>query len=251
MSRPSSRVTRSVLLGSGLLALRKSDFLLSSYPRSGSTWTRHFLCNLISLSEWEGRDVGQTLNHVMPALGTSNLLRSWPHTTIPRVIKTHAPYSLFFGRASALGLIRDPRDVMVSRYHLLRDRVGAFDGTFNDFIRDPELGLESWFRHYASWQDHWDLVMRYEDMLADPYREFGRLLDRIGVRCPEELFREAITRSSFQQMQQAEKQREPSVPGGGLFYRSGSSGQWSGYFSDDDFAHYLDRAAKYDVGLYV
>lgn len=251
MSRPSSRATRSVLFGSGVLALRKGDFLLSSYPRSGSTWTRHFLCNLISLSEFEGRDVGQTLNHVMPALGTSNLLGSWPHTTIPRIIKTHAPYSRWLGRAPAIGLIRDPRDVMVSRYHLLRDRTGTFDGSFNEFIRDRELGIESWFRHYVSWRDHWDLVVRYEDMLAEPHREFGRLLDRIGARCPENLLREAVARSSFQHMQQAEKQREPSVPGGGLFYRSGSSGQWSAYFSDDDVAHYVELAAKYDVGLYA
>jgi hypothetical protein len=250
MSRPSSRVTKSMLFGSGLLALGKRDFLLASYPRSGSTWTRHFLCNLISLSERGGSDVAQSVNDVMPALGTSNLLESWPHTTIPRVIKTHAPYSRLFWRASAIGLIRDPRDVMVSRYHLLRDRVGTFNGTFNEFMRDPELGLETWFRHYVSWRDHWGLVIRYEDMLANPQREFSRLLDEIGADCPEDMVRKAIERSSFQHMQDNEKQRKPTAHQGGLFYRSGSSGQWAGYFSDDDFAEYADSVSKFDVDLY-
>lgn len=250
LTESSLKISRYALYGSGLLALRDSDFLLASYPRSGSNWTRLVLCNLISLNEWDGKDVVPLLGATMPALGASNLLRPWSHPTIPRVVKTHRPYSPLLGRVRAIGLIRDPRDVMVSRYHLRRDKKEMFNGSFGPFIRHPRQGLESWFKHYASWRDRWTIAIRYEDMLEDTPREIGKVLDALGVRCSDEMLTEAITRSSFRNLQQAEKQRKPTSRKEGLFYRSGSSGQWPTYFDGDDLDLYLRLAKKYDVSIY-
>jgi estrone sulfotransferase len=250
LTRPSSQIARSIRFGSGLLALRGEDFLLASYPRSGSNWTRLVLCNLISLNEWDGKDVVPLLSATMPALGTNNLLRPWPHQTIPRVIKTHRPYSPLLGRVRSIGLIRDPRDVMVSRYHLRRDKKDMATGSFGRFIRHPRHGLESWFKHYASWQGHWTIAVKYEDMLAETDREFTRMLDSLGVRCSDEMLTEAIARSSFRNLQQAEKQRKPTAGKDGLFYRSGSSGQWPKYFTEEDLDLYSRLAEKYDARIY-
>ena len=238
------------MIGTGLLALRKDDFLLAGFPRSGTTWTRHVLCNLISLNEWNGREVESVLNATMPALGANDLFRPWTHTTLPRVIKTHHRYSPLFRKPSTISLIRDPRDVMVSRYHLIRDNRDEFAEPFDRFIRDRRRGLENWFRHYSSWRPHSKLVLRYEDMLADPHREFSRLLDTLGADRRDDVLDEAIARSSFRSLQSAEKQRKPSVPQDGLFFRSGSSGQWRDYFDDDDRAYYLELAARYDLRAY-
>src|SRR5436190_16347079 len=113
--RPASQYA---LYGLGLLALRRDDVLLASFLRSGNTWARLFLCNLISLREWDGRPVTYgLLEATMPRLGHDNLFRPWPHPTMPRVVKTHRPYSRLFGRTQAIGIVRDPRDVMVSSYH--------------------------------------------------------------------------------------------------------------------------------------
>jgi estrone sulfotransferase len=245
-----SSAERSLLFGAGLLALRKDDYLLAGFPRSGSTWTRHVLCNLISLNEWNGREVESILNATMPALGATNLFRPWPHRTIPRVIKTHHRYSPLFRSIPSISIIRDPRDVMVSRYHLIRDKRDEFGEPFGRFIRDRRHGLENWFRHYTSWRPHARLELRYEEMLADPHREFTRLLGTLGVTSHAGMLDEAIVRSSFESLQSAEKQRKPSVHEDGLFFRSGSSGQWHGYFDEDDRAYYLGLATKYDVRAY-
>ena len=245
-----SSAERYLLLGSGLLALRKDDFLLAAFPRSGTTWTRHVLCNLISLNEWNGRDVESVLNATMPALGANNLFRRWSHPTMPRVIKTHHRYSPLFRNPSTISIIRDPRDVMVSRYHLIRDNREELAEPFGRFIRDRRHGLETWFRHFSSWRPHSKLILRYEDMLADPHREFARLLGTLGVTCRDGLLVEAIARSSFRSLQSAEKQRKPSVSQDALFFRSGSSGQWHDYFDEDDRAYYLELAAMYDIGAY-
>jgi hypothetical protein len=246
-----SKIGRYVRFGTGLLALRREDLLLASYPRSGSNWTRMVLCNLISLNEWNGRDVIPVLNATMPELGASNLFESWSHPTIPRVIKTHRAYSRLLGRVPSIGLIRDPRDVMVSRYHKRRDDKETFDGSFSQFICHPRFGLESWFRHYASWQRHWTIAVRYEDMLEDTHREFTRIFDTVGLRCSDQMLTEAIARSSFSSLQLAEKQRKPTSRNEGLFYRSGSSGQWPMYFGEEDLGLYLRLANEYDVRIYA
>ena len=245
-----SPARRYVLLGTGLLALRKDDFLLAGFPRSGTTWTRHVLCNLISLNEWNGADVESVLDATMPALGANDLFRSWPHATMPRVVKTHHRYSPLFRKIPAINIIRDPRDVMVSRYHLIRDKRDEMAEPFDRFIRDARHGLESWFKHFVSWRPHSILVLRYEDMLADPHREFGRLLDTLGVERRDEMLQEAIVRSSFRSLQLAEKRRKPSVPQDGLFFRSGSSGAWRERFSEDDLAYYRELSTKYEMGEY-
>lgn len=251
MTEFSSRIVRLTLLGSGLVALRAEDFFLASYPRSGSNWTRLMLCNLISLNEWKGEDAVPLLSATMPALGASNLLRPWPHPTIPRVIKTHRPYSRLLGRVRSIGLFRDPRDVMVSRFHKRQDNKETFGGSFGRFIRHPGHGLESWFKHYTSWRDHWTTAVKYEDMLEDTSREFTRIVDTLGVRCSDEMLGEAIARSTFGSLQQAERQRKPTARKEGLFYRSGSSGQWPAYFSSGDLDLYHRLANEYDVHIYA
>ena len=246
-----SSARRLLLFGTGLLAMRKDDFFLAAFPRCGTTWTRHVLCNLISLNEWNGREVEPVLNATMPALGANNLFRPWSHPTMPRVIKTHHPYSPLFRNLPSISIIRDPRDVMVSRYHLIRDNQDESVEPFGRFIRNRRLGLESWFRHYSSWRPHSKLELRYEEMLADPHREFGRLLATLGVTCCDGMLDEAIARSSFRRLQSAEKQRKPTLRGNGLFFRSGSSGQWRDYFEEDDRAYYLELATRYDVRAYL
>lgn len=246
-----SPARRYVLLATGVLALRRDDFLLTGFPRSGTTWTRHVLCNLISLNEWDGAEVESVLNETMPALGANDLSRPWPHVTMPRVVKTHHRYSPLLRKPRSVSLIRDPRDVMVSRYHLIRDKRGESEGPFDEFIRDGRQGLESWFKHFVSWRPHSKLVLRYEDMLADPHLEFGRLLDTLGVDRRDEMLAEAIARSSFRSLQLAEKRRKPTVPEDGLFFRSGSSGRWRERFSEDDLNYYHELATKYDVGEYA
>jgi hypothetical protein len=233
------------------LFLRSDDVLLASFPRAGSTWVRLFLCSLISLNEWNGREVNRTVvNATMPRLGHDNLFRTWPHTTIPRVIRAHRDYSRFFGRVPSIGILRDPRDVMVSFYHFTRDRRQLHNETFSDFIRDPNFGLEKWFRHYMSWRDHWKLTLKYEEMLENPERELSRILDFLGVSCTDGVKREAIARATFSESREGEKSASSARDANALFFRRGSSGQWDTYFSDNDLEYYCALADTYGMAIY-
>lgn len=246
-----SRASSYLRFASGLAGLRSSDVLLASFPRSGNTWVRYFLCNLISLCEWDGREVDfALLNRTMPELGVDNLLARWPHPTIPRVVKTHQRYRFMFGRKASIGIIRDPRDVMVSYYHFTHDRKRIYSGSFAEFIRHPSYGLPSWFAHYSSWRSRWSIVVRFEDLLEEPLRELRRMLDVLAVQPPDEVVEEAVSRTSLGALRRAESP-ETATDRYRAFARSGTSGQWRTYFSDEDSAHYVELAKLHGADAYV
>jgi len=246
----SSRTGRYAAYLSALAGKRTDDVLLASFPRSGSTWIRLFLCNVISLHEWGGRDVDfQLVNRTMPALGLNNLMRPWPHSAIPRVVKTHRSYSPLFGGVRSIGLVRDPRDVMVSLFHYTRDRKATYTGSFSQFIRHPRHGLEAWFSHYTSWRDRWALTIKYEDMRADPTHEFLRIWEMIQPSAPRSLVQVAVARSNIRSVRKTEAARTDSAIEA-RFVRSGASGQWVTYFDDGDVELYRDLAATFDARVY-
>ena len=251
MSTLSDRVRQGARYVSGITSVQRDDFYLVSYPRSGNTWIRLFLCNLISVSEWGGAPVDfDVLNATMPELGVSDLREEWRHPTIPRVVKTHRAYSALLGRAPSIGVIRDPRDVMVSFFHFKRDRAGTFSGTFHDFVRDPRFGLESWFRHYASWRDRWILTLTYEDMRSDTTTQMSRLLQALSANVDADLLTDAVERSSFGRVRTAEALPSEGRSSGATFTRSGESGQWLHYFDDRDVAYHDKLADRFGMQVY-
>lgn len=241
------------IYGQGMLGLNRTDWILSSYPRSGNTWLRFFFCNLISLSEWDGEEVDfPLLNQTMVAFGANNLLEPWPHSTIPRVVKTHRHYSPLFGKVrGTIGLIRDPRDVMVSYYHFQKVRKGIYKGAFKDFIRDRRFGLQSWFRHYTSWQGHWTCTVKYEELKKETFSQFNQILGVLDVSCPEDIAREAIHRSSIRNIKKIEKSTSGCREEKAAFARDGRSRQWKDYFTEEDLEYYRGLMRRFQVSIYA
>ncbi len=246
----SSRIKLVALYLLGFAGMRPEDIVLASFPRSGSTWVRFMLCNLISLREWNGREVDfPLLNETMPALGANSLLGRWPHSTIPRIVKTHKHYLPIFRGKQSIGIVRDPRDVMVSFYHYQKDRKRTYTGGFTEFIRDEHRGLEDWFRHYTSWRDHWTLVVRYEDLRRNTLSEFRRILSVLDTSVPEDIVREAIRRSSLQKVREVEETIPGSETRTARFARDGGIRQWVSYFSEEDLTYYDTLLRRFEADL--
>ncbi len=133
----SNIIQKTVRYAQGIVGLQENDIILTSFPKSGNTWVRFFLCNLISICEWEGKTVDfTTLDQTMPELGIDNLLRPWKHDTVPRIVKTHKHFWSIFLNHKIILIVRDPRDVMVSYYHFETTKERPrFKGTFSEFIR--------------------------------------------------------------------------------------------------------------------
>lgn len=244
-----------------VMGLRRSDVWLASFPRSGSTWMRMILCNIISLCELGHARVDyHTLGATMPSLGRNNLLKPWRHKILPRIVKTHQPYRsiLFSAPDRTVYILRDPRDVMVSYYHLMQNiKRGPYKGGFRDFIRDGKYGMPAYLKHYHSWLHNITAIVRYEDLMHDPIAETNKLLCALRVSVPAHILEHAIELSEFSRVRkvqaefgipqyQSELFRNPDVP----VARKGKVKQWIHYFSEEDIAYYKELRMRYGFEEY-
>src|SRR5581483_8943536 len=93
--------------------LLDDDMLLVSFPRSGNTWLRVLLANLLRPEPVTLTTIEQVVPDVY-ANADADLLR----VPRPRILKSHEPFDARYGRV--VYLVRHPVDVAVSFYHFQR-----------------------------------------------------------------------------------------------------------------------------------
>jgi len=246
---------------------------VASFPKSGNTWTRTFLHNLVKIQT--GEDEEQDINN-MNRFSTWELdkrhyerflgfkpkndqrkeiasVRHKVHEFIAEqvegivFIKTHNamvmdrghPTINFAVTAGAIYLVRNPLDVAISYAHhggKSIDEAIEQMGKHNVETDGSERGVYevygSWSQHVHSWTrlPHRALyIMRYEDMLADPAKAFGGLARHLRLDPTPAQLEQAIERSSFEKLQEQEKQkgfRERPKDADQNFFREGRAGQW-------------------------
>jgi len=89
-----------------------SDVFLASFQRSGSTWLRFLLCDVLTKGAADFRNVKFTIPDVRHYRRGAVLLDGG------RLIKTHEPYRKEYGKA--VYIVRDPRDVALSLHEYIR-----------------------------------------------------------------------------------------------------------------------------------
>jgi hypothetical protein len=150
--------------------------------------------------------------------------------------------------AGVIYIMRDPRDVAISYSHhlgLSLDRTIGFIGDMDAAVGGTDAKVyekhSSWSNHVASWTPSPDphlLVLRYEDLLADPIERFGRVVRFLGgPRAPERLER-AVRFSSFDRLSNQERDHGFTERPAGTerFFRTGRAGQWREILSADQVA---------------
>ena len=212
------------------------DTFLVSYPKSGNTWVRFLLANLIHPNETVGF---ANINRLLPApaLLSRRVVSKLPR---PRVLKSHETFDIRFRRV--IYLVRDPRDVAVSEYHFSRKKnyTGpevSLPEFGRRFIAGETAAYGSWWEHAASWiaprygsPDF--LLVRYEDLLGDSIGELGRIARFLGIEAGSERLQTAVNRSSASRMRELEKQQADQWTGTRdtrreiPFVRSATSGGW-------------------------
>ncbi len=161
-------------------------------------------------------------------------------------VKTHNVRDRVFGvdlipaklTRSAICIIRDPHDVAVSyARHFGRTlesavaSIGRSNNTTAGRGDSVKQFLCSWSEHVTSWartRDFPVLMLRYEDLHADPEAAFARALTHIGVPVDDQRLARAIRFSSFDEMRRQEE-KDPFVERSNKterFFHTGKSGQW-------------------------
>jgi estrone sulfotransferase len=241
---------------SGILGLKENDVLLSSFPRSGNTWIRFLIANYLSMMFEEKQDITfPVLDGMMPEIGANNLLGKWPYDGFPRVVKTHWRYNQWFFRdCRSIGIIRDPRDAMISYYRFVSNRdKPLFAGNFQAFIRASRFGMEKWFCHTRSWLKHWDLIVRYEDLHNDTEKECRRIFRFLGVEIDAEMLWEVVERANIRRIADSEDYAPPERLKNDSTFRfvgTGGARKWVDSFTNEDIDYFISLNEKYNLGLY-
>jgi len=191
------------------ITIYPDDVFLTSYPRSGNTWMRFLVGNLVHQ------------NSPVTFLNLESLLpdmyihsdREMRNMARPRVIKSHECFDPRYKRI--VYIVRDPRDVAVSNYYWELKK-GSFPDGFpmQDFVPRwinadywPRLG--SWGDHVTSWlttrRNRPDFVLlRYEDLMLDARRELARVAHLLNIDPTPDRLGRAIELSSADRMRKLE-----------------------------------------------
>ena len=189
-----------------------SDIFLVSFPKSGNTWLRFLLANVLKVHYEIELDVNFfTIHEIIPDIYISRYLDSagpFGRTDIPRIIKSHSSYNPYYFRV--ILLVRDPRDALISYYHYARER-GTIspDYTLSQFIRSSKYGVSAWNEHTESWyltlkQGQIVQIFLYEDLLKDPKAQLYRIMNLMGLTVEDAKLSEAAQLSSKEKMRESE-----------------------------------------------
>jgi len=250
----------------------KGILWLASYPKSGNTWTRTFLHNLLKILE--GEEDAQDINEMNEFTTWEISARAYEkHLGKPpkdcdreeiakirpkvqeeiaertdglALIKTHhalvmdrgIPTINFAVTSGAVYILRNPLDVAISFSHHMSSTIDHAIDEMAMTGLETAVTDKSVYEIYGSWSQHvesWThkphrtvYVMRYEDMIANPFRAFGGLARHLLLRPTAEQLGKAIERASFKNLQEQEKKggfREKPEKAE-KFFREGKTGEW-------------------------
>lgn len=195
------------------LTVYPDDTFLVSYPKSGNTWMRFLITNLIFTGEPTSF---LNIERRMPEIYVHAdwILRRMSR---PRYFKSHECFDPRYKRV--IYVVRDPRDVAVSFYHHCIKFRWIPDGyPISTFV---ERWMESSFQpEYGTWQEHVQswlrmrrggdgfLLVRYRELQNRPAEELARIARFLGLQRSGEQIARAVELSRADRMRVLEKNQQ-------------------------------------------
>jgi len=219
------------------------DIFLVSYPKSGNTWTRFLIANLVYP---EKHPDFANINELIPDPEglTKRHLEQLPR---PRYLKSHQYFDPRYQKI--IHIVRDPRDVVLSEYYFdIKRRAIADDFPLEKFVSRFVRGelnhpYGTWGENTATWfytrgNSSRLLLVTYEALQSDGPRQMEKVAEFIGVPADPDRIAFAIQQSSADRMRELEKkqghlwsstkQTRQDKP----FVRSAKAGGWKNELSE-------------------
>jgi aryl sulfotransferase len=254
---------------------RPGDVVISTPPRSGTTWMQ-MVCALLILDTAE---FDRPLNEISPWLDTllrdtgkaPALLEAQQHR---RFIKTHTPLDglPFHTDVTYICVGRDPRDVMISLenamanvfvHYRVPSRPTPPEDPLERFYQwadaefkaeaDEGMTLARIVNHLQTFWDRKDesqvVLFHYRDLKSDLLGQMRRLATALSIERTDERIAELAPAATFEAMRQRADELAPTVAANGsrnnrAFFHSGTNGQWRNLLDPPALAHYERRLTE-------
>ena len=247
---------------------------IASYPKSGNTWVRFIVANLMNPRLASSAQVEQIIPDVHAGFREADLAGDGVlHVKTHLVFGDQMPFR--DASSAAVYIVRNPLDVLVSNFNyrklLVGSRAAALPvqqrllGYVEDFIRyggDAEWiykGLGTWAENVDSWlgpaMPLRRLVIRYETLRERPHHVIAELAAFLGLAPTADAIARVVAKTSFAAMRRMEEREiakakrgffmnpafQWSHAQGMRFMHQGRIGAYREVLSDEQLERALDR----------
>jgi hypothetical protein len=236
-----SRVLRAPIIRYRHRGIRPQDGMLASYPRSGTTWLRFLLTEVLSGEEARFGPDAQPIIYVGGHAAAPDVLPGGG-----RLIFTHETVPV--GDRRVVYVVRDPRSVALSEHRWLVRRGLApptLDLFIDEFLRGRSNPWGRWDAHVNGWLDSEASkaghlrVVRFETLRETPEAELADVLRFLGEEVDPSIVARAVENNTLERMREKEEEAPDRAFGAGVrrdirFVKEGATGGWRNELS---FAH--------------
>ncbi|XP_030938999.1 flavonol sulfotransferase-like [Quercus lobata] len=243
-----------------------NDIILSSFPKSGTTWLKALSFAIVTRSSFDIS--ANPLLTTMPHECVLSLESDLAHNSFHRnqdtpLIGTHVPYtslpkSIIDSRCKIIYICRDPKDTFVSLWHFLYN--ASFKGVDSsakedaDFEKAFELFCDG-VSYYGPYWNHvlgyWKaslesperiLFLKYEDLKNETLFYVKKIAEFMGYPFSLEeedkrMVQKIVDLCSFQNLSRLEVNKSGQLHGRAYlieknaFFRKGEAGDWKNYLT--------------------
>ena len=234
----------------------KAQAFIVSYPKCGRTWLRMLIGRYLCQQFIVDSELALETLHVTRQAGLLPTTFTHDGSEMHKGVLWHPVVleKMPYREKRVVLLVRDPRDVMVSCFFQATKRDMIYDGSLSEFIRSPQHGAWSYIEFLKAWDRNRAIprefmVMRYEDMHANPEGHLNCVLSFLGcTQVNSAAIQEAVSYACFTNMQKLEASgQHPSrlTPGTlndmeSFKVRRGKVGGYRDYLNTEDCA-FLDQ----------
>lgn len=235
-----------------LRSLRPTDVFLVGHPKSGNTWLAYMLAVLLSADRRGHVNLYNVGDYVPFVHGRDHAIAAYGHLPDPRVFRNEYPRHPR-RYPGTVYLVRDPRAILVSFWHMFGTMFDDSDITLSRFVDGYLSGgapFDAWHRHLRRWDRQVAMalqraedgervcIVRYEDLISDREAALARVADFIGAlpagdvpAGTSERLSRAVARGSFEAMREMEVRHGAEAytgraRGEGRFIRRGQTEGW-------------------------
>lgn len=237
-------------LTSGLRTPRRK-VLVNGSPKTGTTWMLKLINSIPGYSEAGNFDGDLSKYHgVVP--GNVVHGHDWYTEKLDQIFQEN--------EINVVLMIRDPRDQLISRvFHIKRVGTHRWSEELADSSLDEAImlciegrnglpGTRTMIELTQSWlESDFELVsVRYEDLLENTEKEFGRVLSYLNIELPNGLITTVIERNQFERLSGGRKFWRPVRKQGQAdpdsHFRKGIVGDWKNYLKESHKSRFKEVA---------